>query len=1077
MPRLLAVCAVVLMGALVLPGCGDETKTSTGGASSSSQDDSAWRFVGAVEPLAVSDEPEGEASWFRRTKPGSAHVEPDDVAVELRPLYSSPVEPADSDVTVKVEGAEVVIPAGVIDRRQSLVIARAVEPAELPVQGFEAVGTWQVSLGERSVFDKPLTLRFRLPQRAAEPARRRPQPLAAMYYHPSARAWVYTPVTYDPATSHAEIRTRHLTLLTIVLRPVNNLVHDAVYTDHFAIFYSKEDILTDTEVNEGMWSDKLVTDLNKHGEPVGLARQVDAKTIEVEGRNDVPTYIVYLAKALEYAWHRYKDQGLELPEWTRTDIYVGVNSPLSDENHRGKLLGTIEITPSSTWRPSTVRVASAHEFFHTVQAEYLGLAVMSMNYRTWWLEALAEFAPRTVWGQTVPQKGMKPNFFKLPLPTVDDSHEYGCSQFVRFLVSKKGISFTELTTGTLNIPSGILAMEEISAPDFALFNKLLGVEQPFDDYTVMATCGMIDRLLRKEGTTLADAYAEFVAWAMFDDACGALVSDGDQLLSLAAGHHTIGGLALNDEKVEQVLKTEPHGTADVWALAVENPPASAKRPPRKVTVEVDGEVPPLSRLNVYVLKDNARLTGGKRPDASLSGPDPSADVAVGARDMLYIVSANNSNKPAEVKVRVLGGLDFRIEPADADDLEVREEMTFQAVSDSLPKDIPPSRLKVRWTPVFGVREESPVETVGAGFVSDYTYAWLHKGDYTLRAELLDDGKPIADASVPVKVAMTDEPSVTLEARSITVPAGKEFSISATTANAPAGSTYQWQINNNKTVKTTEPQCSFTLPSAGECKITVKMIAPEGRVVAGDTASLTVEPGEDLVWIEEHHQRDGEKILARRYQVFRGTFIKHGQWLEYYTDGKHDGALKARKTFEHSTCRKSETFYADGQPLQIAHFDEQGRYHGERSQYFSDGRRVLLENYAQGVKNGPYERLYTSGNSYTRHSGRYVDGKISGTLTLYSGNSASGREYLWKTQEHLAGKKHGKQVTYLPDGRPAGEAEYRDGKPHGWSRAWYTSEIKDGIYYLMSETLYENGKAVRKRMYNRDGEVRSDKELN
>ena len=1069
---LLSLC----IGLLVMGGCSDDADS---GPDAGAPKPAPWRRVDGIEPLEVSQEPAGHPRWFRRDGQADPVVAPADVQVDLEVLHEQSIVPAAQEMTVKVAGAEVAIAPGAIDQPETLVIARARKPAALPIEGFEAVDSWQVSLGERHVFAQPLTMRFTLPAAAAQKAGQRRQPLAAMHYNPQAQAWVYTPVTFDAATGQATIRTRHLTLFTIVLRPVNNLIHNAVYTDHFAIFYGKADILADAEIGEKPWADHLLKDLDAHGEPVGVARQIDAITIEIEGQTGVPTYIVYMAKALEYAWHRYKDLGLKVPEWTRTDIYVGVNSPLSDDSHRGKLLGTIEIAPSATWKPTTVRIGTAHEFFHTVQAEYLGLAIMSMNYRAWWLEALAEYAPQTVWGQTVPQKGMKPNFFHLPLPTVDDSHEYGCSQFVRFLVTRKNIAFKELVVETLDVPARLLAMEEISAPDFALFKKLLGIDGPFDDYTAAVTCGVIDRLLRRRGSTLTDAYAEFAAWALFDDGCKALVPDGDHLLRFAAGHSTIGGLALNDEKIEQPLSTAPHGTAAVWAVAIENPlaDASAPKPPRKVTVEVDGEVPALTRVDVYVLKYNQRLAGGLKPAGTLRGPgNPSANVAVGAKDILYLVAANASHKPADVKVRVLGGLDFRIEPAEVDPLEPGREVTFTAVSDSLPKSLLPSRLEVRWTPVWGVREKTSVKAVGSGFSSAYTYAWLHKGDYTLLAELLDDGQVIASAKVPLKVLPLNEPSITLEARAFTAPAAQEFSISASVANAPTAATFQWQINSSKAIVTTSPQCRFTVPSAGEYRISVKMLTPDGRLVASDAGSLTVEPGTDLVWIEDTDIRKGETVVLRKYQVFRGTSIKHGQWLDYYTDGAHDGSLEARKAFENNVCRKSEAFYPNGTLRQIEHFDGKGRYHGERSVYLEDGRRVLTEQYVEGVKNGPYEILYSSGNSYTRHSGRHLDGKISGTLTLHSGNTKSGTEYHWKTQEYLDGKLHGNSVVYLPDGRKSGEMEYRNGKPHGWSKSWYTSEVGKGIYYLMTETLFEEGKAVQERRLNSKGEVVSDKKI-
>ncbi|NLC70774.1 MAG: hypothetical protein GX751_05380, partial [Desulfuromonadaceae bacterium] len=153
-----------------------------------------------------------------------------------------------------------------------------------------------------------------------------------------------------------------------------------------------------------------------------------------------------------------------------------------------------------------------------------------------------------------------------------------------------------------------------------------------------------------------------------------------------------------------------------------------------------------------------------------------------------------------------------------------------------------------------------------------------------------------------------------------------------------------------------------------------------------------------------------------------------------------------------------------------------RYHGERTLYLKDGRRVLMENYSHGVKNGPFEKIVVTKGSYTRQNGRYENGKLSGRLDTYRGNLAAGDEYLQQFETYLDGKKNGQSASYLPDGRPKWQGSYHNGKQDGWSQAWYTLEVKKGVYYLLTEILHEKGEVVQRRRYNSKGEVLNDEKL-
>ncbi len=1067
------VLGALIAGMVLLGGCGEDDRSerrTSGGASNWLPDN--------VEPLPGDETPAGTPTWFRRPADANDTAQPPAALGEASLVLSEELQPSETARDIQAGEATLMIPGGLLDEPTQLVVRKAAEPVAPPVEGVTPLATWEVDLAARRVFEKPIELRVPVDIAVVAPETTLPDPLAALYYSPESKAWVTTPVAYDAETKTATLRTRHLTLFTIVLRPLNNWFHYAVYTDHFSIFYSPIDLAYDTEVNNKRWIDHLEADLKKHGEPVGQARKIDDDEFEIHGQGTVPLYVLYLAKAFEDAWARYDHLGFPVPRHTRTDIYVGVNSPFTTSSHRGKLLGAITISPTSDWRPVTVRIATAHEFFHTVQAEYLGLAIMSMNYRTWWLEALAEYAPRTVWGETVYIRPLASDYFKQPLTTQDDKHEYATAHFISFLVNKKKIPFKTLVDGTLNVPAGILAMEEASAPDFAILKKLLGYDEPFDDYSAAVTYGMLDRVLRQAGTSIDECYGDYLAAVLFDANNTSLLADGWDLLRLASGDAPIAGLALTDEKVEQTLEAQPYGTACLWAVKVENPVAddpTAKRPPRRVKVSLAEPLAPRTRVNLYVLPENKRPAGGLEPAARLAGTTLETQLNVGPADVLYAAMVNTSHKPASAKITVESQMDFHVVPATVDAAERNQTLAFEAVLTGLPASMQPSTLKVRWTPVFGVREDQSVFARGAGAYSSYEYAWLHKGKYTLTAELMQDGKVIAANQAHVNIDAANEPSVTLEARQIIVAAGKEFSVTCTTDHVPPGITYKWNIAH-KSLETDQPSVSHTIGQAGEYDLSVAVYTTDGQFLAKDEASITAEPGQDLVWVEDIDYRDGQKVVIRKYQVFRGTTTKHGLYLDWYTT-EDEGQLETRKTFDHNVCIKSETFHKNGAPKAVEHFDKDGKYHGERTQHLEDGRRTLLANYAHGKKSGPYEKTVYGSSTFTRTSGRYADDLAEGTWSVHTGNWKTGKEYLKSTSEMSGGKRNGLHVTFMPDGRKSGEAHYRDDKLHGLKRSWYTWEVDDGIYYKMSELDYENGKAVRERKYNAAGDMLWEKEKN
>jgi antitoxin component YwqK of YwqJK toxin-antitoxin module len=332
---------------------------------------------------------------------------------------------------------------------------------------------------------------------------------------------------------------------------------------------------------------------------------------------------------------------------------------------------------------------------------------------------------------------------------------------------------------------------------------------------------------------------------------------------------------------------------------------------------------------------------------------------------------------------------------------------------------------------------------------------------------------IAEARAPVAIEADKAPSVTLEARRIIVTAGRAFEVTCTTRNVGPGATYRWKIGHDS-VSTDAAVVSHTIALAGDHEIEVAVLSAEGKFLAGDKATLSVEAGEDLVWIEDVDIRDGQRVVLRKYQVFRGTHTRHGLYLDWHTT-QEEGQLEVRKTFDHDVCIKSETFYEDGAPRALEHFDKDGRRHGECAYYLADGRRTMLVSYVHGKKSGPYEKTIYSTTTFTRTSGRYTNDLAEGRWSVHTGNWKTGKEYLKSTTEMSGGQRNGLHVSYLPDGRKSAESHYRNDKRHGVARSWYTWEVDDGIYYKMNERDYEDGKLIRERKYRSNGELLWEKQ--
>lgn len=115
-----------------------------------------------------------------------------------------------------------------------------------------------------------------------------------------------------------------------------------------------------------------------------------------------------------------------------------------------------------------------------------------------------------------------------------------------------------------------------------------------------------------------------------------------------------------------------------------------------------------------------------------------------------------------------------------------------------------------------------------------------------------------------------------------------------------------------------------------------------------------------------------------------------------------------------------------------HYDDQGRQHGVERQEFPDGRLMYRSRYRHGLQIAWQEQWGFTGRLVIRK--RFVNG--TGT-DLWAGcsNRAGDASALAEERHFVAGKRHGPERWWNPDGTIYSEAWLVEGVEHGIAREW------------------------------------------
>nr|MBA3900322.1 toxin-antitoxin system YwqK family antitoxin [Bacteroidota bacterium] len=210
--------------------------------------------------------------------------------------------------------------------------------------------------------------------------------------------------------------------------------------------------------------------------------------------------------------------------------------------------------------------------------------------------------------------------------------------------------------------------------------------------------------------------------------------------------------------------------------------------------------------------------------------------------------------------------------------------------------------------------------------------------------------------------------------------------------------------------------------------------------------------------------------------------RHGLHANYYPDGN----LKSRWKFY-------DELEVGGKLLKNV-FD------GRKEEYFKNGKVQNIEHYDLGQKTGTWERYYENGT--LKESVEYINNHYGGKTTYWDekGNKKSEANYVpiksgtvegsvkhgmeshWENNvlvfetEYINGLEQGTRKTWHKSGKPASEAEFKDGQMHGKSTNYYENgnikSVRTYYFDTLASGQYQTRTIGWRYEYNEDGNFKN-----
>jgi len=368
----------------------------------------------------------------------------------------------------------------------------------------------------------------------------------------------------------------------------------------------------------------------------------EAPTIAGVTQNPL-TFAGKVGDYLEAAYKVYLAAGYEVTPPNSGERTWVIIDQSSAESSTGTLSG--DITLKSQFRDDNeVKQDTAHELFHTTHLRKVGVPTYLQSQ--WFAEACADYAATHIaWPDLPGMALLSGDYMRSSMPTVDAIHEYENAQFVAYLMGQ-GITFSQL------------------------FNEMC---------KSVPTTASLDACLQKlTGKSLLDHYRNFLAYAFFDSKgpVQSVYLSPSLLKGSGSPKGAPNNLSVATKSISYQMLMNGNYGGWLWGFSVDTANAATTR---TLTFNIkplvdDGLPSGKADFDIYILKNDQRVTGGAQRQAVLSGDKRTANLTVSAGDVVYIMGVDALDSGIADQIDVLDTtstqaksyvVDCAISPADA----------------------------------------------------------------------------------------------------------------------------------------------------------------------------------------------------------------------------------------------------------------------------------------------------------------------------------------------------------------------------------------------------------------------------
>jgi hypothetical protein len=511
---------------------------------------------------------------------------------------SQPVGSDAARITTPDGRVTVAVAPGTFTQSGTIVISSIKDETPGFSQAFQPMAVFDICTADNTQPAKPVTVTFNSGE----------QPARAAWWNEDLEGWLSIPTQHDPKTGITSFTIPHFTLFgwfTEAAGYKRKTIGDfEVIWDAKALDVPKK--VTDVSLLVGKilyQSDGNFAKYLKAGE--------DPKTYD-----GLPEMVRDTAAYLNYAMRQYKDAGFKTP---KGPITVIIETSLTSENARDKALGIIHIGEYNNGS-SQLRLAAAHELFHTVQNEYLW-AFGGMSYLSWWCECTAEYAGSITWDYSRPARRPAMKYFSEALTSTANEHEYQSAHFIDSIIGPGTVKerltrLRKLWVGTLG-EHGITDMTDITFPMTSYLKAVGhgGVNENFRDHVADLFFSETSPITNTaKGADPKQIPAEMIdTWALLN----------------------------TSEKTHPQLKMNLKGERRAKAWGVKAQPAKDGRD-REIELKVGGPLSGNVQVRVHVLPGDQRSAKAILPTTLINETTPTARVTLGPKDAAYVVVINTA---------------------------------------------------------------------------------------------------------------------------------------------------------------------------------------------------------------------------------------------------------------------------------------------------------------------------------------------------------------------------------------------------------------------------------------------------